>query len=123
MNELLSIYSLWKSKSVEGSGDGEEFRIQDLLSYHFTLILTVCQIEDKYQKAELIKWILFKKNQFLYLLYLIVLCQITELCSYIIISKKNDAAIENFGVFNYYISEENRNMNFKFKNDFIIYFT
>jgi len=26
-----------KSKSVEGSGDGEEFRIQDLLSYHSTL--------------------------------------------------------------------------------------
>ena len=124
MNELLSFYSLWKSKSVEGNGDGEEFRIQDLLSYHFTLNLTVCQIEDKCQKAELIKWILFKKKQFLYLLHLTVQCQITERCSYIIIiSKKNEAAIENFGVFNYYISEENRNMNFKFKNDFIIYFT
>ena len=64
-----------------------------------------------------------KKKQFLYLLYLFYLTvqsQITERCSYIIISKKNEAVIEHLGVFNYNISEENRNMNCKFKNDFII---
>ena len=65
-----------------------------------------------------------KKKQFLYLLYLFYLTvqsQITERCSYIIIiSKKNETVIEHIGVFNYYISEENRNMNCKFKNDFII---
>ena len=83
----------------------------------------ICQVEDKCQKAELIKWnLFFKKKQFLYLLYLIVLCQITELCSYIIISKKNEVVIEHMGVFNYYISEKKRNMNFKFKNDFSIYY-
>ena len=31
------------------------------------------------------------------------------------------AVIEHMGVFNNYISEENRNMNFKFKNDFSLY--
>ena len=52
-------------------------------------------------------------------MYLIVQCQITERCSYIItISKKNEAVIEHMGVFNYYVSEENRNMNFIFKNYF-----
>ena len=40
----------------------------------------------------------------------------------IIISKKNEVVIEHMGVFNYYISEKIRNMNFKFKNDFIIYY-
>ena len=66
----------------------------------------------------------FKKKQFLYLLYLFYLTvqsQITERCSYIIIiSKKNETLIEHIGVFNYCISEENRNMNCKFKNDFIV---
>ena len=95
-----------------------------ILCYAFLVqILTVCQIEDKCQKEELIKWILFKKKQFLYLFYLTVQCQITESCSYIIIiSKKNEVVIEHMGVFNYYISEKIRNMNFKFKNDFIIYY-
>ena len=95
-----------------------------ILCYAFLVqILTVCQIEGKCQKKELIKWILFKEKQFLHLFYLTVQCQITERCSYIIIiSKKNEAAIENFGVFNYYISEENRNMNFKFKNDLSLYY-
>ena len=36
MNELLSFYSLWKSKYVEDS-DREEFKVHDLLSYHSTL--------------------------------------------------------------------------------------
>ena len=95
-----------------------------ILCYAFLVqILTVCQIEDKCQKEELIKWILFKKKQFLYLFYLTVQCQIAERCSYIIIiSKKNEAVIEHMEVLNYYISEENKNMNFKFKNDFIIYY-
>ena len=69
-----------------------------ILCYSFLVqILTVCQIEDKCQKEELIKWILFlKKKQFLYLFYLTVQCQITERCSYIIIiSKKNEAVIEH----------------------------
>ena len=66
----------------------------------------------------------FKKKQFLYLFYLTVQCQITERCSYIIIiSKKNEAVIEHMEVLNYYISEENKNMNFKLKNDFNIYYT
>ena len=39
MNELLSFYSLWKSKYVEDS-DREEFKIHDLLSYHSTLIIS-----------------------------------------------------------------------------------
>ena len=97
-----------------------------ILCYSFLVqILTLCQIEDKCQKEELIKWILFlKKKQFLYLFYLTVQCQITERCSYIIIiSKKNEAVIEHMEVLNYYISEENKNMNFKFKNDFNIYYT
>ena len=96
-----------------------------ILCYAFLVqILTIFQIKDKCQKEELIKWILFKKNQFLYLFYLTVQCQITERCSYIIIiSKKNEAIIEHMVVFNYYVSEENRNMNFKFKNDFSIYYT
>ena len=96
-----------------------------ILCYAFLVqILTVCPIEGKCQKKELIKWILFKEKQFLHLFYLTVQCQITERCSYIIIiSKKNEAIIEHMGVFNFYISEENRNMNFKLKNDFSIYFT
>ena len=65
----------------------------------------------------------FLKKQFLYLFYLTVQCQITERCSYIIIiSKKNEVVIEHMGVFNYYISEKNRNMNFKFKNDLSLYY-
>ena len=96
-----------------------------VLCYEFLVqILTVWQIEGKCQKTKLIKLILFKEKQFLHLFYLTVQCQITERCSYIIIiSKKNEAIIEHMGVFNFYISEENRNMNFKLKNDFSIYFT
>jgi len=97
-----------------------------ILCYSFLVqILTICKIEDKCQKEELIKWILFlKKKQFLYLFYLTVQCQITERCSYIIIiSKKNEDVIEHMEVLNYYISKENKNMNFKFKNEFNIYYT
>jgi hypothetical protein len=66
-----------------------------------------------------------KKKQFLYLLYLFYLTvqsQITERCSYIIIiSKKNETVIEHMEIFDCYMSEEIRNMNFKFKNNFSIY--
>ena len=71
-----------------------------ILCYAFLVqILTVCPIEGKCQKKELIKWILFKEKQFLHLFYLTVQCQITERCSYIIIiSKKNEAIIEHMGI-------------------------
>ena len=60
-----------------------------------------------------------KKGQFLNSFFLTVQCQTTEGCSYnITISKMNEAVIDHMGVFNYYVSEENKNMNFKFKNDF-----
>ena len=34
----------------------------------------------------------------------------------ITISKKNETVIKHLGVFNYYLSKENKNMNFEFKN-------
>ena len=36
MNELLSFYSLWKVNLLKVAF-GEEFKVHDLLSYHFTL--------------------------------------------------------------------------------------
>ena len=62
--------------------------------------------------------IYIKKDQIIDRLFLTVQCQTSEGCSYnITISKKNEAVFEHMGVFNYYVSEGNRNMNFKFKND------
>lgn len=59
-----------------------------------------------------------KKGQFSNSFFLTVQCQTTEGCSYnITISKKNEAEIDHMGVFNYYVSEGNRDMNFKFKNE------
>ena len=59
-----------------------------------------------------------KKAQFLDRFYLTVQCQTTEGCSYnITISKMNEAVIDHMGIFNYYVSEGNKNMNFKFKNE------
>ena len=95
-----------------------------ILCYTFLVqILTVWQIEDKCQKEELIKWILFKKNILISVLFNCPMSNYWALSYIIIISKKNEVVIEHMGVFNYYISEKIRNMNFKFKNDFIIYFT
>ena len=59
-----------------------------------------------------------KKKQIEDSFYITVQCETTEDCSYnITISKKTEAVFEHMGVFNYYVSEGNKDMKFKFKND------
>lgn len=64
--------------------------------------------------------IYIKKEQFINKnFYLTVECHDAAQCSYnITISKENEAYFDSFGVYNYFVSENNTNMIFKFRNVF-----
>ena len=62
--------------------------------------------------------IFVKKEQFLDRFFFTVECQYTEKCNYnIMIAKQHEVVFNHLGIFNYYVSEDNKQMTFKFKNN------
>ena len=62
--------------------------------------------------------IFVKKDQFYDNFYFTVECHDTQNCNYnILITKQHEAVFNHLGIFNYYVSEDNKEMVFKFMNN------